>query len=101
MHLLTEREHESTPLTPTAQMSATSEPPAWWKAIKPFVNGGTSGMLATSIIQPIDLVKVRIQLGATGNPVSEQFRSSSSACQAFGQYEPMHGVCFGVLGQHK
>jgi hypothetical protein len=34
------------------------------------VNGGMSGMAATCIIQPIDMVKVRIQLGATGSPVS-------------------------------
>ena len=40
-----------------------------WKAIKPFVNGGASGMLATCVIQPVDMVKVRLQLGATGSPV--------------------------------
>ncbi|RWW53675.1 hypothetical protein BHE74_00039814 [Ensete ventricosum] len=32
-----------------------------WSTIKPFVNGGVSGMLATCVIQPIDMV--RIQLG--------------------------------------
>ncbi|OIW19228.1 hypothetical protein TanjilG_20353 [Lupinus angustifolius] len=36
---------------------------AVWPTIKPFVNGGVSGMLATSVIQPIDMIKVRIQLG--------------------------------------
>ena len=41
-----------------------------WNSIKPFVNGGASGMLATCVIQPIDMVKVRIQLGAHGSPVS-------------------------------
>lgn len=41
-----------------------------WKTVKPFANGGVSGMLATCIIQPIDMVKVRLQLGAQGNPVS-------------------------------
>lgn len=45
-------------------------PSTAWKAVKPFVNGGASGMLATCIIQPIDMVKVRLQLGATGSPVS-------------------------------
>lgn len=40
-----------------------------WAAAKPFVNGGLSGMAATTIIQPIDMVKVRLQLGATGGPV--------------------------------
>ncbi|KAL8142863.1 hypothetical protein V2J09_015895 [Rumex salicifolius] len=34
-----------------------------WPTVKPFVNGGTSGMLATCVIQPIDMIKVRIQLG--------------------------------------
>ncbi|KAK9941434.1 hypothetical protein M0R45_018035 [Rubus argutus] len=34
-----------------------------WPTIKPFVNGGASGMLATCVIQPIDMIKVRIQLG--------------------------------------
>jgi len=48
-----------------------SKPPAAWLAIKPYFNGGVSGMAATCIVQPIDMVKVRIQLGATGGPVSE------------------------------
>ncbi|KAG9455603.1 hypothetical protein H6P81_000111 [Aristolochia fimbriata] len=34
-----------------------------WSAVKPFVNGGASGMLATCVIQPVDMIKVRIQLG--------------------------------------
>ncbi|KAF5191953.1 Mitochondrial carrier family [Thalictrum thalictroides] len=34
-----------------------------WYTVKPFINGGASGMLATCVIQPIDMVKVRIQLG--------------------------------------
>lgn len=41
-----------------------------WKTAKPFINGGLSGMAATCIIQPIDMVKVRIQIGAQGTPVS-------------------------------
>ncbi|KAI7756410.1 hypothetical protein M8C21_011650 [Ambrosia artemisiifolia] len=55
-----------------------------WPTIKPFVNGGASGMLATCVIQPIDMIKfgldgnvkllqvdtqVRIQLGQ-GSAVS-------------------------------
>lgn len=61
------------------QMSNQSQPPAAWKAAKPFVNGGLSGMLATCIIQPIDMVKVRIQLGAKGSPVSQLRISDSGA----------------------
>jgi solute carrier family 25 oxoglutarate transporter 11 len=30
--------------------------------IQPFVIGGLSGMFATSIIQPVDMIKVSIQL---------------------------------------
>jgi len=40
-----------------------------WQTIKPFANGGSSGMVATCVIQPIDIVKVRLQLGATGGPL--------------------------------
>ncbi|XP_028113275.1 uncharacterized protein LOC114311332 isoform X4 [Camellia sinensis] len=29
-----------------------------WPAVKPFVNGGASSMLATYVIQPIDMIKV-------------------------------------------
>lgn len=29
-----------------------------WSTVKPFVNGGSSGMLATCVIQPIDMIKV-------------------------------------------
>ncbi|KAF9619027.1 hypothetical protein IFM89_004371 [Coptis chinensis] len=39
-----------------------------WPTIKPFVNGGASGMLATCVIQPVDMIKVRIQLGQ-GSPL--------------------------------
>jgi len=33
-----------------------------WKAVKPFATGSLAGMFATTCIQPIDMVKVRIQL---------------------------------------
>ncbi|KAF2286236.1 hypothetical protein GH714_012166 [Hevea brasiliensis] len=39
------------------------QPAGVWPTVKPFVNGGASGMLATCVIQPIDMIKVRIQLG--------------------------------------
>lgn len=32
----------------------------------PFINGGLSGMVATTVIQPVDMVKVRIQLAGEG-----------------------------------
>jgi solute carrier family 25 oxoglutarate transporter 11 len=32
----------------------------------PFINGGTAGMVATAVIQPIDMIKVRLQLVGQG-----------------------------------
>lgn len=29
------------------------------RAALPFINGGVSGMIATTVIQPVDMVKVR------------------------------------------
>ncbi|OAQ73715.1 mitochondrial 2-oxoglutarate/malate carrier protein [Pochonia chlamydosporia 170] len=43
----------------------------WVRAALPFVNGGISGMVATTVIQPVDMIKVRIQLageGTSGGP---------------------------------
>eukprot|EP00484_Ammonia_sp_Unknown_P000347 CAMPEP_0197022340 /NCGR_PEP_ID=MMETSP1384-20130603/3255_1 /TAXON_ID=29189 /ORGANISM="Ammonia sp." /LENGTH=310 /DNA_ID=CAMNT_0042450371 /DNA_START=87 /DNA_END=1019 /DNA_ORIENTATION=- len=37
-----------------------------WKAVRPFIIGGLSGSCATCCIQPIDMVKVRIQLQGEG-----------------------------------
>ena len=33
----------------------------------PFINGGLAGMFATACIQPIDMIKVRIQLAGEGS----------------------------------
>lgn len=34
--------------------------------VLPFINGGLAGMVATTVIQPIDMVKVRLQLAGEG-----------------------------------
>jgi solute carrier family 25 oxoglutarate transporter 11 len=36
------------------------------RAALPFINGGTAGMVATTVIQPIDMIKVRLQLAGQG-----------------------------------
>jgi len=36
------------------------------RAALPFINGGAAGMVATSCIQPVDMVKVRLQLAGEG-----------------------------------
>ncbi|KAI9782882.1 MAG: putative mitochondrial 2-oxoglutarate/malate carrier protein [Peltula sp. TS41687] len=38
----------------------------WVKGALPFINGGLAGMTATTVIQPIDMVKVRLQLAGEG-----------------------------------
>lgn len=37
------------------------------KAALPFINGGISGMVATTVVQPVDMIKVRIQLAGEGS----------------------------------
>lgn len=36
------------------------------RAALPFINGGIAGMTATAVIQPVDMVKVRLQLAGEG-----------------------------------
>jgi Mitochondrial carrier protein len=40
-------------------MSSQKQQGGVWQTLKPFVNGGASGITATCVIQPIDIVKVR------------------------------------------
>lgn len=47
-----------------------------FETIKPFLFGGLSGMFATSCIQPIDMVKVQIQLqGEAGSKIQVQSKN--------------------------
>lgn len=43
-----------------AKQQQLKSPVGVWPTVKPFVNGGASGMLATCVIQPIDMIKVPI-----------------------------------------
>lgn len=36
------------------------------RAALPFINGGLAGMAATTVIQPVDMIKVRLQLAGEG-----------------------------------
>lgn len=42
--------------------------PSKFRAVANFAIGGASGMVATCFVQPIDMVKVRIQILAGENP---------------------------------
>ncbi|KAI8609755.1 hypothetical protein BC830DRAFT_1233121, partial [Chytriomyces sp. MP71] len=57
-------------LSPDRSMSSQTPSPtasrSVWSMVQPFVLGGASGMIATAIVQPVDMVKVRIQLAGEG-----------------------------------
>ena len=72
------------------------------RAALPFINGGISGMVATSVIQPVDMIKVRIQLageGSAGGPrptplsVTRQILASGKALDLY------TGLSAGLLRQ--
>jgi solute carrier family 25 oxoglutarate transporter 11 len=72
------------------------------RAALPFINGGLSGMVATTVIQPVDMIKVRIQLageGTAGGPkasplaVARQIIASGKALDLY------TGLSAGLLRQ--
>ncbi|KAK9725650.1 hypothetical protein RND81_05G159900 [Saponaria officinalis] len=65
-----------------------------WPTVKPFVNGGASGMLATCVIQPIDMIKVRIQLGQGS---ATQVTKNMLAAEGVGAF--YKGLSAGLLRQ--
>ncbi|KAJ3074635.1 hypothetical protein HDU98_010728 [Podochytrium sp. JEL0797] len=90
----------ATPATsPSATVLASSS--SAWSVLQPFVFGGLSGMAATTIIQPIDMVKVRIQLageGAKGKGVSP-FAVANSLFKTHGIKAFYTGLSAGLLRQ--
>lgn len=38
--------------------AAPAKPKSLWSTVEPFVLGGASGMVATCVIQPMDMIKV-------------------------------------------
>jgi len=49
------------------QAAKTFRDTAFVRGALPFINGGSAGMFATCVIQPIDMVKVRLQLAGEGS----------------------------------
>jgi len=45
-----------------AQSPKSTPQKSLWSTIEPFVIGGISGMAATCVVQPVDMIKVRIQI---------------------------------------
>ncbi|KAJ5923277.1 Mitochondrial dicarboxylate carrier protein [Penicillium verhagenii] len=54
----------SSPATQATTTTILQNP--YLRAALPFINGGLSGMTATAVIQPVDMVKVRLQLAGEG-----------------------------------
>jgi len=42
------------------------------KPVRPFIFGGMSGMFATCCVQPVDIVKVRIQINSERKALGEK-----------------------------
>jgi len=70
-----------------------------WKASKPFVTGSLSGMVATCCIQPMDMVKVRIQVGAAAGGATSPFTIASQMIKNEGFLSLYNGLSAGLTRQ--
>jgi len=70
-----------------------------WKASKPFVTGSLSGMFATCCIQPMDMIKVRIQLGAAEGGSTSPFTIASQMMKNEGFMAMYAGLGAGLTRQ--
>jgi len=70
-----------------------------WKASKPFVTGSMSGMFATCCIQPMDMIKVRIQLGAAEGGSTSPFTIASTMIKEEGFMSLYSGLSAGLTRQ--
>lgn len=73
-----------------------------WKGVYPFVTGGSAAMMATCCIQPIDMVKVRIQMQEVGKGAKVNTNPVSIATQIIKQDGVMmlyRGLSAGLLRQ--
>jgi len=70
-----------------------------WKACKPFVTGSLAGCSATVCIQPIDMVKVRIQLGAAEGGSTNPFTIAGDMMKNEGMGGFYKGLSAGLLRQ--
>lgn len=70
-----------------------------WNASKPFVTGSLSGMMATCCIQPVDMIKVRIQLGAAEGGITNPFTIANSMMKQEGIGGFYKGLSAGLTRQ--
>ncbi|KAH0614828.1 uncharacterized protein H6S33_000464 [Morchella sextelata] len=67
------------------------------RSVLPFLNGGAAGMIATSVIQPVDMVKVRIQLA--GNQKVSPLKVTSDIIKQGKFLDLYSGLSAGLLRQ--
>lgn len=70
-----------------------------WKATKPFFTGSVSGCIATCAIQPMDMVKVRIQVAAAEGGVTNPFSIASTMVKNEGFLALYSGLSAGLTRQ--
>ncbi|KAK5083442.1 hypothetical protein LTR05_005944 [Lithohypha guttulata] len=74
----------------------------WFQKCRPFVVGGCSGMISTCIIQPLDLLKVRLQLfgeGSSGGPKPTPVALARTIVAQDGVVGLYNGLSAGLLRQ--
>merc|ERR1719157_306047 len=72
---------------------------AVWKTSKPFVTGSMSGMMATCVIQPMDMIKVRIQVGAAEGGATSPFVIARTMIKNDGFLSLYNGLSAGLTRQ--
>lgn len=72
---------------------------AAWKAVKPFATGASAGMFATCCIQPIDMVKVRIQILAGTAEAAGPFTVAANMIKNDGFLSMYAGLSAGLTRQ--
>jgi len=70
-----------------------------WAATKPFFTGALSGSIATICIQPIDMIKVRIQVNAMEGGTTSPFAIGSQMIRSDGVGSLYKGLSAGLTRQ--
>jgi solute carrier family 25 oxoglutarate transporter 11 len=74
--------------------------PAWWKTVRPFLIGGGAGMFATCCIQPLDMIKTRLQLAGEGSKTGGSFLTvTKNFIRDEGFFAMYRGLSAGLLRQ--
>merc|ERR1712176_1432981 len=72
---------------------------AAWKAFKPLVTGAMAGMIATTCTQPLDTLKVRVQVAAASGKTVSPFTVASQTLRNEGALVFYKGLSAGLMRQ--